>query len=70
MDKLSKCEANYVPLSPLTFLKRAAAVYGNRTSIIYEGARFNWLQTYDRCRRLASSLRSLNMPKHGVVSYF
>lgn len=70
MDKLSKCEANYVPLSPLTFLKRAAAVYGNRTSIIYEGTRFNWLQTYDRCRRLASSLRSLNMPKHSVVSYF
>lgn len=70
MDKLSKCEANYVPLSPLTFLKRAAAVYGNRTSIIYEGTRFNWLQTYDRCRRLASSLRSLSMPKHSVVSYF
>lgn len=68
MDKLSKCEANYVPLSPLTFLKRAAAVYGNRTSIIYEGTRFNWLQTYDRCRRLASSLRSLSMPKHSVVS--
>ncbi|KAK9200265.1 hypothetical protein WN944_015462 [Citrus x changshan-huyou] len=31
-------------LSPLTFLKRAAAVYGNRTSIIYEGTCFNWLQ--------------------------
>lgn len=70
MDRLSKCEANYVPLSPLTFLKRAAAVYGNRASIIYEGTRFNWLQTYDRCRRLASSLHSLNMPKHSVVSYF
>ncbi|KAK2652760.1 hypothetical protein Ddye_012616 [Dipteronia dyeriana] len=68
MENLSKCEANYVPLSPLTFLKRAASIYANRTSIIYEGTRFTWRQTYDRCRRLASSLRSLNIVKNTVVS--
>lgn len=68
MDRLPKCEANYVPLSPLTFLKRAAAVYGNRTSIIYAGTRFTWQQTDERCRRLASSLRSLNIHKNDVIS--
>ncbi|KAL1820461.1 hypothetical protein ACET3Z_015330 [Daucus carota] len=68
MDKLDKCAANYVALTPLTFLKRAAAVYAKRTSVIYGGVRFNWLQTYQRCCRVASSLRSLNITKNDVVS--
>ncbi|KAA3471445.1 butyrate--CoA ligase AAE11, peroxisomal-like [Gossypium australe] len=68
MDRLSKCEANYVPLTPLTFLKRAGSVYANRTSIIYENTRFTWRQTYERCCRLASSLRSLNILNNHVVS--
>ncbi|KAL2499099.1 putative acyl-activating enzyme 12 [Abeliophyllum distichum] len=68
MDRLPKCEANYVPLTPVTFLKRASMVYGDRTSIIYAGVRFTWHQTYQRCRRLASALRSLNVCKNNVVS--
>ncbi|XVE72012.1 hypothetical protein DITRI_Ditri11bG0004400 [Diplodiscus trichospermus] len=68
MDKLPKCEANYVPLTPLTFLKRASSVYANRTSLIYENTRFTWRQTYQRCCRLASSLLSLNILKNNVVS--
>ncbi|XP_010909149.1 trans-cinnamate:CoA ligase, peroxisomal [Elaeis guineensis] len=68
MDRLPKCEANYGPLSPVTFLERAAKVYADRTSVIYENTRFTWKQTYDRCRRLASSLRSLNISKNDVVS--
>lgn len=68
MDKLPKCAANYVPLTPLTFLKRASKVYANQTSVIYAGVRFTWQQTYERCCRLASSLRSLNIVKNNVVS--
>ncbi|KAI3502746.1 hypothetical protein L1887_31022 [Cichorium endivia] len=68
MDRLAKCSANYVPLTPLTFIKRAAMVYSNRTSIIYGGVRFTWRQTYERCCRLAYSLRSLNVVKNDVVS--
>ncbi|XAR73618.1 4-coumarate--CoA ligase [Bertholletia excelsa] len=68
MDNLPKCQANYVPLTPLTFIKRAAAVYANRSSVIYRGTRFTWGQTYQRCCRLASSLRSLNIGKKDVVS--
>lgn len=70
MDRLLKCEANYVPLTPLTFLKRASKVYAKRTSVIYAGVRFTWEQTHERCCRLASSLRSLNIVKNNVVSIF
>nr|APA46455.1 hypothetical protein Cgr926_CNL1 [Capsella grandiflora] len=68
MDKLVLCEANNVPLTPITFLKRASECYPKRTSIIYGQTRFTWPQTYDRCCRLASSLLSLNITKNDVVS--
>ncbi|KAJ1376947.1 AMP-dependent synthetase/ligase [Sesbania bispinosa] len=68
MDNLPKCQANYTTLTPLTFLKRAAASYANRPSVIHEGTTFTWSQTYERCRRLAFSLRSLHIAKNDVVS--
>ncbi|MCL7047416.1 hypothetical protein MKW94_017692 [Papaver nudicaule] len=68
MDRLPKCAANYTPLTPLTFLPRAASVYPDRISVIYGRTHFTWGQTYERCLRLASSLRSLNIGKNDVVS--
>ncbi|CAL0334795.1 unnamed protein product [Lupinus luteus] len=68
MDSLKKCEANNTSLTPITFLMRAASCYVNRTSLIHEGTRFTWGQTYDRCRRLAFSLRALNIANNDVVS--
>lgn len=68
MDNLPKCQANYTTLTPLTFLMRASASYANRLSLIHDAARFTWSQTYNRCRRLASSLRALNIVKNDVVS--
>ncbi|MBV7335250.1 acyl-CoA synthetase [Chloroflexi bacterium TSY] len=53
---LDKTPANYVPLSPLTFLERAAYVYPEHPSIIHGEERFTWSQTYARCRQLASAL--------------
>jgi fatty-acyl-CoA synthase len=53
---LEKTPANFVPLSPLSFLERSAAVYPNLTSAVYEGSVFTWGQTYERCRRFASFL--------------
>lgn len=67
MDQLPKRPANYVPLSPVGFLPRANAVYGDRTSVIYRGVRFTWRQTYARCRRLASALLSLGVVRRGDV---
>ena len=53
---LDKNAANYVPLTPLSFLARSAAVFPNLTSAVYEGRHFTWAETYARCRRFASFL--------------
>ena len=60
-DNLAKRVANYVPLSPLSFLPKAAAVHPNRIAVIHGAWRSTWAETYVRCRRLASALA-----KHGV----
>ena len=54
---LDKNPANYVPLSPLSFLRRAADVYPDRVAVIHGHHRHNWRETYLRCRRLASALQ-------------
>ena len=48
---LDKTPANYVALTPLSFLARTAAVYPDHVSAVYEGRSFTWSQTYARCRR-------------------
>jgi fatty-acyl-CoA synthase len=53
---LDKNAANYVPLTPLSFIARSAAVYPDQVSTVYEGRRFTWSETYARCRRFASYL--------------
>jgi fatty-acyl-CoA synthase len=55
---LDKTPANFVALTPLSFLARSAAIYPNHVSAVYEGRRFTWSQTYQRCRRFASYLAS------------
>ncbi|MCC8984120.1 acyl-CoA synthetase [Bradyrhizobium acaciae] len=53
---LDKTPANYVPLTPLSFLARSATVYPDHVSAVYEGRSFTWKQTYERCKRFASYL--------------
>src|SRR4051795_11955757 len=53
---LDKTAANYAPLTPLSFLERAAYVYPKRPSVIHGAQRHTWAETYARCRRLASAL--------------
>ncbi len=65
---LEKNQANYAPLTPLTFLERAAYVYPNRLSVVHGGQRFTWRETYARCRRLASALTRLGVGKNDTVS--
>ncbi|MDH3281919.1 MAG: AMP-binding protein, partial [Gammaproteobacteria bacterium] len=50
--------ANYVPLTPLTFLSRTAGIYPDRTAIIDGDVRYTWSATYARCVRLAAALRA------------
>ena len=65
---LDKTPANYVPLSPLSFLYRAAEVYPNRIALIAGERRFTWMQTYDRCRRLAAVLGRFGVSRNDTVA--
>ena len=65
---LDKNQANHAPLTPLTFLERAAYVYPDRLSVVHGAQRFTWRETYARCRRLASALARLGVGKNDTVS--
>ncbi|HEX7913691.1 MAG TPA: acyl-CoA synthetase [Paraburkholderia sp.] len=60
--------ANYVPLSPIDYIVRAAEVYGDRLAIVHEGIRRNWGETYDRTRRLASALQQAGIGRGDTVA--
>ena len=53
---LPRTPANHVPLSPVGFLRKAAAVFPDRTAVVYGATRRSWAETHARCRRLASAL--------------
>jgi fatty-acyl-CoA synthase len=65
---LAKNPANYVPLTPLSFLERSAAVYPDHPCAVYEGRSFTWSQTYERCRRFASYLASKGIGRGDTVA--
>jgi fatty-acyl-CoA synthase len=65
---LDKNAANYVPLSPLSFLVRSASVYPDHTSAVYEGRSFTWAQTYERCKRFASFLARRGIQRGDTVA--
>jgi len=65
---LGKTEANYAPLSPLSFLPKAAETYPNRIAIIHGEQRRTWSETYARCRRLASALHKRGIGHEDTVA--
>ena len=65
---LDKNAANYVPLSPLSFLARSASVYPNHPSAVYEGRIFTWAQTFERCKRFASFLTVRGIKRGDTVA--
>src|SRR3978361_1385384 len=65
---LDKTPANFVPLSPLSFLERTAAVYPNMTSAVYEGRIFTCRQNHERGRRSASFLAKRGMGRGDTVA--
>ncbi len=67
-DELPKNQANYAPLTPLTFIERAAYVYPDKPSVVYGTARWTWQETYARCRRLASALSLRGIGKNDTVA--
>lgn len=67
--ELVQCSMGYVPLSPISVVERAASVYGDRVSIIYnDHVRFSWRETHQRCLKLASALVKLGISQGDIVS--
>ena len=69
-DQLGPNGANFVPLTPLSFLQRTADIYPQRESLIYNQRRYTWAQTRNRCTRIASSLAARGIGKNDTVSLF
>jgi len=60
--------ANFTPLTPVSFLPRAAEIYPDRVAVIHGATRFTYAQFYERARRLASALASQGVKAGEVVS--
>ncbi|MEK9752991.1 MAG: acyl-CoA synthetase [Rhodospirillaceae bacterium] len=65
---LDACQANYTPLTPLSFIARTAATFPDRVSVIHGQNRFTWEQTFTRARKLASALKGLGLGNGDTVA--
>src|ERR1700732_1298563 len=65
---LEKNAANYVPLTPIGFLVRSAAVYPNRLAVVHGQRRYSWREALERCRRLAGALAALGVGSGDTVA--
>ena len=66
---LEKNNANFVPLTPLSFLKRAKDIYPNYEALVYEDRKYTWLEIYKRCTKFASALEKIGIRKGDTVSF-
>ena len=67
-EELDKLPANFVPLSPLSFIERSAKVYPNRVAVIHGERRYSWVETYARSRQLADALTKRGIGKGDTVA--
>ncbi|MBT4567146.1 MAG: AMP-binding protein [Marinovum sp.] len=65
---LEKNKANYVPLTPLSHLKRAAVVFADCPAVVYGAHRKTYSEYYERCSQLASALQKLGVASGDVVA--
>jgi len=70
MDRpeLAKTAANYVPLSPISYLARAAAFFGARTAVVHGSRRFTYTEFFARARRLAHALAKAGIRRGDTVA--
>jgi fatty-acyl-CoA synthase len=67
-QRLDRRPANHVPLSPVSFLTRAARIYPNRVAIIHGERRVTYARFLERSRRLASALARAGVGKGDTVA--
>jgi fatty-acyl-CoA synthase len=65
---LPKTAANFVALSPVSFVERSAEVFGDLPAVIHGSRRYTWAQTRDRSARLAAALRAMGVERGCTVS--
>ena len=65
---LDRVGANYVALTPVSFLTRAAKAFGNKTAVIDGDRRYTYRQLLERCNRLASALRRRGVRRLDTVA--
>jgi fatty-acyl-CoA synthase len=65
---LDRNAANFQPLTPLSFLERAASVFPDHTAIIHGPRKRNYADFYARARRLASALTKSGIQRGDTVS--
>ncbi|MCD9644232.1 hypothetical protein HAX54_032380 [Datura stramonium] len=67
-EGLVVCRANHVPLTPLSFLERAAFVYPKRIALIHGNISYSWQELHGRCLNLASALSQLGVSPGHIVA--
>lgn len=65
---MQRNDANFVPLTPLSFLDRIKDVYPDYEALIYQDRKYTWKQVYDRCIQFASALNKIGVGEGDVVS--
>ena len=65
---LERSGANFAPLTPISFLRRAAAVYPEKTAIIHGDGRTSYAEMWARACRLASALRGRGIGRGDTVA--
>jgi len=65
---MQRNDANFVPLTPLSFLDRIKDVYPDYEALIYQDKKYTWKQVYDRCIQFASALNKIGVGEGDVVS--
>src|SRR6058998_2018921 len=66
--ELDRVGANYVPLTPLSFLARSASVYPRKPAVIHGDLRFSYADFYARRRRLRPALRPRGVGRGDTVA--
>jgi fatty-acyl-CoA synthase len=70
MDRpeLAKTAANYVPLTPISYLARAATFFGERTAVVHGARRITYTEFFARARRLAHALAKAGIRRGDTVA--
>ena len=66
---MTSAAVNYTPLTPLSFLARSAAVYPDKTAVVYRDQRYTYRQFQQRVNRLATALQGVGVTPGDRVAF-